>query len=182
MLVILPVINMNSRISNLPAKENVQKNEGSQPNIQTNIKESTVNKNVVKNNPPLAPIEEIIKRKKSVTANKRLISNNQNKSLALLNNNKNNNTINVSPSKNIKVVQDVKPAIIVQSPQKEKISLQEKLKKMNTNSVSPLRAVKMESPTEDENDRIAKVRKLYKEKKLHNFDKSKNFFVILSLK
>lgn len=180
-LVILPIINSNSRMSTLPVKENAQKNEASQPNLQTNIKENTLNKNIGKSTQPLAPIEEIIKRKKSVTANKRIISNNQNKSLAALSNNKN-NTINLSPGKNIKVVHESKASVVVQSPIKEKITLPEKIRKMNTNSVSPLRVVKMESPTEDENDRIAKVRKLYKEKKLHNFDKSKNFFVILSLK
>lgn len=169
-------------MSTLPLKEIVQKNESSVQNIQTNIKENTLNKNAGKNSQTLAPIEEVIKRKKSVTANKSLNSNNQNKSLALLNNNKNHNTITVSPSKNIKVVQGLKPVSIARSPQKDKLAFQEKIKRMNTNSVSPIRAVKMENSTEDENDRISKVRKLYKEKKLHNFDKSKNFFVILSLK
>ena len=62
---------------------------------------------------------------------------------------------------------------------KEKSIVVEKQKKINTGSVSPLRIVKMETPTEDENERIAKVRKTYKEKKLFNFEKTKSYFVTI---
>ena len=87
------------------------------------------------------------------------------------------NTNKTSINNNINIVKSTKIAS-PSSPIKEKTNVSDKTKKINICSVSPLRIYKMETPTEDENDRIAKVRKTYKEKKLFNFDKSKSYFVI----
>lgn len=173
-LVVLPLINSNIRSNTIIQKDQEKKLITSNSTTAPLIKKDNTktNKNLLRGGTTLAPIEEKVLRKKSVTASKSIISSNQNKSQTMLHKN---NTI---PSNNINIIKENPLSSTLQSsPNKDKQALNETNKKVTTNSISPFRILKVETATEDENDRIVKVRKLYKDKKLHNFDKSKSYFV-----
>ena len=111
---------------------------------------------------------------------------NHNKTLGGTNNKIKNNDISIqiqssNNNPSLKLVQEKNAKSLEKSILKTPNVVLEKPKRVFNNTVSPLKIIKIEPATEDENDRIAKVRKLYKEKKLHNFDKTKNFFVRISL-
>ena len=164
------MINTNPLSNTQIIKDKSFKNEVNFSTLPSTNKENP-NRTIGKLSTTLAPIEEKVKRKQSVTTSKSIAPNNKNNFAALLNTNK------ITINNNINIIKPNKA--IFTSPMKEKSIVVEKQKRINTGSVSPLRIVKMETPTEDENERIAKVRKTYKEKKLFNFEKTKSYFVTI---
>ena len=181
---VLPQINTNPRMNTLKNRENKEKHE----NLSfTDIMKKKSPERVIIT---LAQIDEKTKSKKTLklkTLNENSVNLiNHNKTLGGTNNKIKNNDISIqiqssNNNPSLKLVQEKNAKSLEKSILKTPNVVLEKPKRVFNNTVSPLKIIKIEPATEDENDRIAKVRKLYKEKKLHNFDKTKNFFVRISL-
>ena len=152
-------------------KDQKLKNESTHSPMISSVKENYSRK-LSKVSKVLNPAEETVNRKLSLMTSKSFVQNKENKYARLLKSKK--RTMNDNNIKLVKYTINKKSSL----PSQEKSCISENQTKKSISSVSPLRVLKFDNATEDENDRLLKLKQISKKKKLFIFDKSKSYVVI----